>query len=302
MIRYLTLAIIFFLLSVAPLSAQELEDLFTRYSSEQSKGYAQPLADVVGANMNSGWYRNAVVNRQKFQLYIGLVGLVGLIPEKQKSFTATTPEYFNPTKTVEAPTIFGPTEGVRVQGANGTSYTFSGGAGMNILPLAVPQISLGGILGTEVSFRFFAFNINDDVGKIDVFGWGIRHSISQYFANPALDLAVGYYNTSFNFTDIAKSRSGIFSLQGSYRAGILEFYGGPGYETSSFDLSYDRSAGDQTERVNLSLDGINKLRMTLGLGLNLGALKLNVDYNLSRQSTLAAGIGLGFGHVKKSEI
>lgn len=278
-------------------TAQEIQDLFERYGADEAGGYSQPLADALGANLNSGWFRTAAIHKNKFQLYLGLIVQSATIPEKQRTFTTSTPEHFSPSTTVEAPTIFGPVEGVRVQGANGTAYTFPGGANMKMMPFAVPQISVGGIFGTELLVRFVAADLSDDVGDLKIFGWGIRHSLSQYCKDMPVDIAAGYFYNRFSLGDLSDSRATLINLLASYRMGILEIYGGPGYETSSLDLSYERSGGEK-EEVDIALDGENTIRFTIGVTFNLGALKMNFDYNLARQSVASAGIGLGFGYKK----
>jgi hypothetical protein len=164
---------------------------------------------------------------------------------------------------------------------------------MNILPLAVPQLSVGGLYGTEVSFRYFGIDISDDVGKMNLFGWGIRHSISQYFDALPIDIAVGYYNLSYKLGDYVDTKLGLISAQADYTLGILDFYGGLGYEMNKMDTEY--VTDDETnEKANHHYEN-NPFRFTAGLTLNLGIFKLHGDYNLSASSVFSLGIGLGFG-------
>ena len=282
------------------IQAQDVEDFIDRYSGNDADAYMQPLADAVGSNLNSGWYRSARIDRKGFRLYIGLVAQLAPVPDKQKTFSAVTPDYFSPQRTAEVATIFGSPRSTTVQGDNGTEYTFPGGAGVSSLPLAVPQVTIGNVWGTDASFRFFALDLGGDVGSVDVFGWGIRHSISQYFTDFPVHLAVGYYSNRFQLGDDELDiKTSLISIQASYETGVLEIYGGPGWESASLDFFY--VPGGEDEEIDISLDSKNSFRMTLGAALNLGAFTLNVDYNLAYQSSLSAGIGVQFGR-KKTKI
>ena len=296
-----TICILVLLTSLSGAQAQDIEDFIDRYSGDDADAYLQPLADAVGADLNSGWYRSARIDRKGFHLYIGLVAQMAPVPDKQKTFTAVTPSYFSPQRSVEVSTIMGPPSSTTVQGDNGTEYTFPGGAGVSYLPLAVPQLTIGNVYGTDASFRFFALDLGGDVGSVDVFGWGIRHSISQYFPDFPVHLALGYYSNNFTIGDNELDvKTSLISLQASYEKGVVEFYGGPGWESASLDFFY--VPGGEDEEVDISLDSRNSFRMTVGVALNLGAFALNVDYNLANQSSLSAAIGVQIGRKRSQTI
>jgi hypothetical protein len=289
--RYLLFFCILFCSSA--LFAQDIEDLLSNYGDENAYGYLEPLSEVFSADLNSGWFRDAHVNRMKFQLYIGLVSTTGMIKNSQKTFEATS-VYGG---TVEAPTIFGSNDPVRVERPNGLAENYPGGMGMKILPLAVPQLSIGGLYGTEVSFRYYAMDLSDDVGKMDMFGWGIRHSVSQYFDALPVDIAVGYYNLSFKLGDYVDSKLGLIVAQGDYSLGILDFYGGFGYEMNKMDIEYTTDEETNT-KVTHNFEN-NPFRFIAGVNLNLGVFKLHGDYNISKTSVFSLGMGLGFGTKNK---
>jgi len=126
--------------------------------------------------MNSGLFYSAQIKKKGFQLYAGLVTMTALISNDQKTFTAKTEEMFYPPATTKAPTIFSSTEGAAVEGTGGTAYVFPGGFSMNALPVAVPQISIGSFMGTEASFRFIDIELDENLGSLNLTGFGIRHS------------------------------------------------------------------------------------------------------------------------------
>lgn len=271
--------------------SQEIEEMVSKYTDENGKGYMQPLADAFGATFNSGLYHNAHLSKMGFQMYLGLVTSAAFIAEKRETFTATTEGSFSPIQQKEVPTICGPAESTQVNGDGGTVYVFPGGLNVSMIPFAVPQLTLGSVYGTDITVRYFAFSFNEDIGKLQLYSWGLRHSVSQYFKTLPLDLAVGIYNQHFSLGDLIESNSWFISAQASKRVLIFTFYGGLGYENCSMDISYTSEEND-TE-VDFNLKGDNTIRFTAGVTFNLGPVKLNVDYNLASQSVLSAGLGIG---------
>lgn len=294
MMKTVACMIILFLCAFQPASGQEIEDFIDRYLGNDAEAYLRPLADAAGSDFNSGWYRSARIDRKGFRLYFGLVAQSAPVADKNKTFTATTPDYFNPQSTAEVSTILGSPRSTQIEGANGTSYTFPGGAGVSSLPFAIPQLTIGNLFGTDFTFRFFAIDVGGDVGDVNVFGWGVRHSISQYLPDFPVHLAAGYFSTNFDLGDNLEANASLISLQASYRTGVLEIYGGPGYEMVDMDFSY--VPGGEEQETTISVSGENSIRMTVGAALNLGAFVLNADFNLARQSSFSAGIGLQFGN------
>ena len=198
-------------------------------------GYLQPLADASGADFNSGLFHGAGIRKMGFQFYIGLVAPVALIPEKRKTFTALPEGFFEPKNPVDAPTVFGASENLVVNGEGGTQYLFPGGLNMKIFPLAMPQLTIGSIYGTDLTVRYITSSTDDALGRVRYYGFGLKHSISQYFNQFPVEVAAGIYNQYFKLGTIIDARTWLFNIQGSYRFSIFDFYGGLGY---GFNLEY----------------------------------------------------------------
>lgn len=273
------------------LHSQDFEDFIRKYTDANGKLYMQPLADAFGANLNSGLYHNARIEISGFQFYLGLTAMMAYIPENNKTFEGTTQGFFSPEQTAVVPTIFGNSEIVEVAGEDGTTYTFPGGLNIDQLPLAAPTLSIGSLYGTNATFRFLVADIGEDFGKINLFGWGLRHNINQYFVNLPINLAAGFYMQSFSVGDFVDAKAWLLNLQGSYNWSLLTFYGGIGIENSGLDVSYVYEE-DDTE-IAFDMEGANKIRGTLGLTVNLGPVKLHTDYTLASQSLLTMGLGIG---------
>jgi hypothetical protein len=280
---------------VLRLPAQDIEQMLSKYTQENGKKYLQPLADCMGANFNSGLIHSARIKKSGFQIYLGLVTTTAFVPDKRKTFEGTPEGFFEPKNPVEVPTLFGPSKNVVVNGDGGTQYVFPGGLNLKLLPMAMPQLSIGSVFGTDLTLRYFAYNINDEIGKINLFGLGLRHSISQYVPGLPVDLAAGIYNQYFSIGDFVSAKNWLFNIQSSYSIIIFTFYGALGYEASTLDIEYTYSDDGENITQKFDLKGTNSVRLTAGVTFNLGPVKLNVDYNLASQSVLAVGLGVGIG-------
>lgn len=281
-----------------PLVSQDIEELLSKYTSENGEKYMQPFADAFSANLNSGLFHNAKLKKMGFQIYFGLETQLAVIPSSQKTMTATTEgDFFPKTRVNGVPTVFGPTDGLKVEDdQSGTVYAFPGGLDIGSMPMATPQLTIGSVFGTNLTFRYAGTNKLEDVGKISLFGWGVRHSIDQYLPLP-VNLALGYYNQKFSVGEYIDATSALISLQTSYSIPVVTFYGGLGYEMGSMSLSYTYEDADTNEQtsINFDLTPSNKIKLTGGFGINLGPVNFHAEYNLAKQSSISAGLGIGFG-------
>jgi len=282
---------------------QSIEDYLSKYTQENGTKYLQPFADAFSADLNSGLFHNAKVKKKGFHLYIGVVGQVAVIPSSAKHFQAyTESDLYPPQGPYSVPTVFGPSEGVivPVEGTGGLlEYAFPGGFDIDYMPLAMPQITIGSVFGTDFTARYASVSVTD-VGKIKVFGWGLRHSIDQYFQVLPVDLTLGYYNQSFKIGEYMDATANIVNLQTSFSIPVITFYGGLGYENSKVHVEYTYEGSEISgtsvepgDQVTFDMEGANSIRFTVGMTLNLGPVKINGDYNMAKQNTFAVGIGIG---------
>ena len=304
--KKLVLVLLCILYSVQSVNAQ-IEDFVSRYTEANGRGFMQPLADAFTANLNSGWYRTARSKKLGVQVYVGLSTFAAVIPDNKKTFTAVVDQEFAQfSDQIDengnfsgAPTLFGSTEAVTIQGAGGTEYSFPGGLGVDVLPFAVPQLSIGSVFHTDVSFRYVpTINAGEDVGDVDLFGFGIRHGIGQYIPlfPDKIDLALAYYRTSFTVGEIVEANASMITVQGSFTVPFITAYGGLSYEMGDMSIGYTFSEGEaDEEEIRFDLDPGNNIRLTLGAALRLGPFRLNGEYNISDQPVASIGIGFAFG-------
>lgn len=277
-----------------PLQAQDLADYLSKYTSANGKGYLQPLADAFGANMNSGLYYGARIEKFGLHIRVGLETMTALIADDQKVFTAKTEDPFSPAATAEAPTVFGSTKGTSATGTGNTIFNFPGGLGLSKVPILLPQVTVGSILGTEATLRFVQVNVNDDFGKIKLFGFGLRHSISQYLGKSPVDLAAAFFVQKFEVGDIVEANAKYYGLQASLSRSIFTFYGGAGFESANLDIAYTfEPESGSAQTIAFDLEAENSARFTIGLALNLLLAQVHADYNFGAQKVLAMGVGFG---------
>jgi hypothetical protein len=296
-------AFAFTLFSAAPAAAQ-LGDQLSAYSGANAEGYLGPLADALGTSLNTGIFRTAHIPRMGplARLEIQIMGV--FFSDDDRTFSAVTEAGFSPEQRVSAPTVVGSGTAVTVEGDGGTKFSFPGGFDLNSFALAVPQLRIGAVMGTELVVRYFAANVgDDDLGKINLFGIGARHSISQHFG-PVLpvDVAAGFFWQQLKLgeddqgNDIIVSSALSFGVQASTE--IVRFivpYGGLSYDTHSTEVTYESDASDSEDTVNLDFEKKGTMHLTLGVMFDLPVFKAFAEYNVASQNSVAFGIGFGFG-------
>ena len=278
------------LLTAVPASAQVL-DALSSYTGVNARGYMQPIAEAFGADLNDAFFYSADIPKSgaRFKFEIAVMSVI--FSDEDASFQGTTEGGFMPQQTVTVPTIVGTGQSVTVTGQGGTQFSFPGGFDLNSFALAVPQIRIGAVKGTEALIRFFASDIGDnEIGEIDLFGLGLRHSLTQYFESPVA-LAIGGMWQNFSMgTNFVDSNAFTLGLQGSKRFGILEPYGGVSWDYFKMDLTFTDNTNQQT---TVDFDSNTTARLTLGLGLNYVVGNAFAEYNIASTNSFAFGLTLG---------
>jgi hypothetical protein len=278
-------------------SSTSFESVIKQQNARDVVGYIQPLADVLAADLNLGWFHTAYIPRSKFSIALELVATGTAIGDKQKTYVAHAPAGFQ-RDTFTTATIFGG-QGTTVT-QNGLSYKGSDGFfNAEYFPSAVPQLRVGGILGTEVVARYFSSKListlnEKDFPELKVLGYGARHSISQYIPAMPLDIAVSYFYTDLEWGDMLEGDATSFGAQVGKSFQVLSLYGGVQSESAYMDLKYTSTNPSQTTPVAVDLEVKNQVRFTAGAMLSLGPLQLFGDAGFGNVVTYAAGFRLGF--------
>ncbi|MFZ4622313.1 MAG: DUF6588 family protein [Bacteroidota bacterium] len=196
-------------------------------------------------------------------------------------------------------------------GAFGDTIDGVKGIDLPVVPLPMPQVSLGTVLGTMVTVRGLPMEVPiPNFGKGKFFGFGIQHNLGMWLPIPIVDLAVSYYSTGLSLKakqngkeqELLKTTASGFGLNVSKQFGFgflnVTPYAGYGIEKSKTTISYDAPlntpAGPTTVPFNVEFDGVNKSRVTLGLSIRLLIININADYNLGKQKSASAGLFFAF--------
>jgi hypothetical protein len=273
--------------------SQSIEDFLDSYEGENSIPYIQPIADLITANLNTGirdWSRIDT----SFYIRFGIVAMSSYPSSSQRTFTGKTDGDFQPQQTATAPTIIGPVEPVIVEGINGTGYVFPGGYNLKSLPLAAPQVTIGGILNSEFTARYFAFKLDDDLGKISLLGLGIRHSLNAYFETLPFDLSVGYFYHQFKDDPYFNINSSLASLHigKSGKSWSTQFI--LGYQNSSTRIKYSFNSGDEVKNIDLTLKNKNKVIAEVAAAIRILIFNIHGSVSYSGPITWSLGLGLHF--------
>jgi Family of unknown function (DUF6588) len=287
----------------APLSAQ-IEGQLSAYTGKNASGYLQPLADAFGADLNSGIFRVGSIPKTGLTVRLELQIMGVIFADDDRTFSAITERGFTPEKRVSAPTVVGSEKAAVVEGDGGTSFAFPGGFNLNSFAVAVPQLRIGSIYGTQAIFRYFSVRIGDeDLGKLGLFGFGLRHSISQYLGPEwPVDLAAGFFWQKFTVGKNEKGdnliSSNAFSMGVQASKRFVRFvvpYSGLSYDTHSMDVSYESKASGSKEYIDIAFDKTSTMHFTLGLMLDFPVLNLFGEYGFASHNSFSFGMGFGYG-------
>lgn len=284
------------LLAVESSAQTELEKAIQQYNSSAVSGYIQPIADLFGANMHAGYYHSAYIPQSGFSIGIDILAMGAIVTDEQKSYLATAPPGFDPA-TFRTATVFGG-KGTTIGHATVPGLEYKGTDGIlntTIFPLAIPQLRIGSLYGTEAIFRFITVPAIGDnkFPVITLWGLGGRHSISQYLTQSPVDIAASVFYSNFHVGDLITADGLSVGLQASRSIKILMLYGGVAWEKSSLDLSFKSTDPNTVLPVDVSMDGANKFRFTVGVGVSLGILKVFADANFGSVTNYSGGIGFG---------
>lgn len=182
-------------------------------------------------------------------------------------------------------------------------------ADVGMLPLVVPQFSVGTLFGTRLTLRFLpSLQLNRDLGPYTYTGFGLQHNPAVWIGRDLpVDLGLSYYAQTLRIGTLFDSRSSAWGVTASKQLGWRFLnatpYFGLLFEDTEMDVHYDLAvriedeegnAVDYSEAIDISLPSVNSTRTTFGLNLRLGIVNLNADYSLAAYDSFSAGLSVAF--------
>ena len=202
------------------------------------------------------------------------------------------------------------------------------GADINTLGAGVPQLEIGSLWGTELLLRFIPpVDMGENVGDFAFWGFGLKHSISQYFREQNFDMAVQFvYQGTHLENEVGVTKAELtananmynFNIQASKDLyGYVDIYTGISYDYISILSTYTYFLpveiqwqlgllehpyhhptpgypGDQEPQVtDLELQDSN-LKWVIGVKKDWGPVAFYLDFNLGEIDIFTGGIQYTF--------
>ncbi len=294
----------------------DLGTVLQKVGKDYAERYLSPFTTGLGTNLNSGFIGG--FNPSGYSkipvlphFYVGVKFCGVLMKNNDKYFnlgfkTDTVIGGIKQTinwEVYNAPTVFGNSAPAIARGTiAGTSQTITqqligGIEDTKFVPLVIPQIGVGTILGTDLVFRTVPGIKVGDYGSFKLFGVALRHNIGAY-ANIPFDIAVQFGFQGFGIKDIndhkfVDANSSFVNLQINKSFPIVSIYGGLQYENYSVDVNYLYKTSSGTTSIVFNQKGDNHFRGIAGATISLGPGKFNADLNFGTVFAFTAGFGFG---------
>ncbi len=266
---------------------REIEQNLSSMTQENARGYLMPLMESYSSSTLRSTYHSAEINKG-FNIYIGMKAMMAFIPDESRSFFATTANGESSKKTAT------------VVGDRGND-TFPNGFNWHVVPVMIPQLQIGNILGTEFSFRYLpSTKFDDKIGDFNVIGGGITHSLSQYLPEIPVQFAIQGFFQKTKLGNIFETTGSAYNFLASSRFAGLTLYGGLGYEITDIDVQYNYYPPEYDPSHSTSQPGVisftesidDQFRATLGMSLRFIIFNLNADYSFGDYQIATLGLGI----------
>lgn len=282
------------LLTTALLKCQGINEYIAKsyLRNGNAQSYAGPLIDVLGASMQSvSLSYMQPDSTRKFHIYIGVYATAAFIPQSMKNFKAIAPNPLYPNPDITVPTIFGENTNNTYYDEQGNGYTFPGGFEITQMNLAFPIIHVGTLFHTNFSGRYFSLNVDGDLKRIEIFGIGLNHFISDYWKAENYFVSVGGSLNQYKIGNYMKGKHIMIQATGGQHINKFNYWGFLQWNQSPYEFYYeDEENGPGT----VSIDGESNFRLGAGCGIKLSVLYLQAEASGFKPLIASLGIGLQF--------
>ncbi len=301
--------------------ATDLQQLIEQVGSEYGEAYSSPFIHAFGPNQNSNLYSTAAIPWSGLTFGVGIKVMATNLNEADQTFQKVVQVedlgVLDPalagqsgTAVMSGPTIFGDTE------TNGKVDVYSSGIFLGSIegipgfwdtrwvPMATPEVFIGGIVGLKATLRYFPSMRLGDIGSTEYLGYGLQWSASGLLEDLPVDLMIGFFTQSLDVENtqglgedkLIDSNANSYFLAISKSWPAMTVYGGFAIESSEMKVAYyfeDPDFPDLSQNVSFSVDGRQDQRFTVGMTLDI-LLDLNVEAGFGDMTTYSAGLMLGF--------
>ncbi len=284
------------------------------------QAYLQPYGEMLGVNLNGGWYNSANVHKV-LGFDVMFSATYTTVPTGGKSFDANGIDLKNisPSGDGITPTMAGkPSQEQSFylnDDSNKNDILTIKGSDLNFFVSPMLQAAVGLPFHTEIIGRFMPKVDMMDYGKVSLWGLGVKHSIKDYIPFvkrvPMLQLSVLGAYTNFGSSlnveygdDSGDLEIGANAYSARLLAGlnfpVICLYTGMGYGSTSSNVdvkgTFSGIPGEDSPFTNpISLayntDGFD---FNVGMRLRLAIFAIYVDYTVGNYSVITAGVGLNF--------
>ena len=331
---FLAMLMISGLSSMAQSNANDIFAAGVEDAERFTNDYFGPLSEGALYSISNGWY-NSGKAKPLGGFEISIIGNMANFKNKddKKTFVLNTADYENlqfvdgsASKVVAS--ALGDLEGIRVfvEGEIAPGITQreefelpSGlsGEGINFVPSAFIQASVGLIKGIELKARFLPKVDTDDV-SVGFYGVGLQHELTSLLPAEkiwpiAISGVIGYTHLdgSYDFTDTGviagqdqriemSMNTWTFQAVVSTKLPVINFYGGIGYlkgkSTTDFLGTYESgfiTSPSVEDPFSLTRE-VGGVTANVGTKLKLGFFRLHADYTIAAFNSLSFGINFGF--------
>jgi hypothetical protein len=275
------------------------------------EAYFTPMAESFGSGLNSGWYNTAKPHSLGgFDLTFTLNTVI--IPNSAETFNIKEAggDVFT-SNSEEASTIFGSSETTEMTYnpslLPATNFDMPGGFETLAMPLPILQAGIGLIKNTAIDIRYMPMLNLGDVGKVNLFGVGIKHDLLQWIPGigdvvPMSLSLQGGYTTLDTELKIAgqevslNTKATTINLVASRKLLMVTGYAGVGYNSSttnfSADADFELSGIKFDENVEMKFESNKNLRANIGLRVNITLVTIQADYTFAEYPTATLGLGV----------
>lgn len=303
------------------LAGQDIEEVLRGLTEGNARLYVQPITRGLGTAMNGGFVSGAGTHRL-FEIDVGVRVVAARFTDDDTFFSPILPAsvqfagetftnpYGDPRPSPTAVgdgsgTVFEPQgtfrDRILAEGADPSDFAlrFPEGFDAPIAPFAVLQGTVGLVLGTDLVLRYVpSVDVDPDVGSIEAFGWGLKHSFDQYLFGLPFRLA-GYVGwQDFDVGGYLHAESTTYGAVMDVGSGPVRLFGTVGLEESDLDVQYDFQNLLNNPALPVTGTAIafreslaRTTRYGGGLTLEAGFLRLSAEYARSEFETLSLLLG-----------